>query len=213
MEFSEWEPVYLEIIEDFGFSKGDDEKSAQVLAELCKERKVTSPECLGISGEATVCGCGYNLEDDLEKYGVKGKLIAADGSVSRINTQPDIIVTDLDGCIQKEIEANADGSVAVIHGHGDNIDLLKKYVPRFEGLILPTVQCRPPEGLFNFGGFTDGDRAVVLAKSLGAEKIHLRGFDFSNPYIKSGKDPEIKRKKLLWAKRIIEAVSPESLNL
>ncbi len=213
MEFSEWEPIYLEILASFGFSKDDDERSAQVLAGLCRERRVASPECLKISGEATVCGCGYNLENDLGNYGIKGKLIAADGSVSRISAQPDFIVTDLDGCIQKEIEANAGGAVAVIHGHGDNIDLLKKYVPLFEGLILPTVQCRPLEGLFNFGGFTDGDRAVVLAKSLGAEKIHLRGFDFSNPYFKAGKDPEIKRKKLLWAKKIIEMVSPESLNL
>ena len=213
MEFSEWEPIYLEILESFGFSKDDDEKSAQVLVELCKKCKVASPECLRMSGEATVCGCGYNLEDDLEKYGIKGKLIAADGSVSRIDTQPDIIVTDLDGCIQKEIKSNTEGSIAVIHGHGDNINLLKKYVPLFEGLILPTVQCKPPEGLFNFGGFTDGDRAVVLAKSLGAEKIHLRGFDFSTPYIKAGRDPEIKRKKLLWAKKIIDMVSPESLIL
>ncbi len=213
MEFSEWELLYLEILKNFGFSKDADEKSAQVLAELCKKRKVVSPECLRMSGEATICGCGYNLEDDLEKYSIKGKLIAADGSVSRIGVQPDIIVTDLDGCIQKEIEANADGSIAVIHGHGDNIDLLKKYVPLFEGFILPTVQCRPLEGLFNFGGFTDGDRAVILAKSLGAEKVHLRGFDFSNPYIKAGRDPEIKRKKLLWAKKIIEMVSPDSLTL
>ena len=213
MEFSEWEPIYLEIIESFGFSRDDDEKSAQTLADLCRGRKTISPERLRITGEATVCGCGYNLEDDLLEYGIRGKLIAADGSVSRIDTQPDIIVTDLDGCIQREIEANARGSVAVIHGHGDNIDLLKKYVPLFNGLILPTVQCRPLEGLFNFGGFTDGDRAVVLAKSLGAEKVHLRGFDFSNPYVKAGKDLEIKRKKLLWAKKIIEMVSPESLTL
>lgn len=213
MDFSDWEPLYLEILDSFGFSRDDDEKSAQLLAELLRNRRIISPESLRISGEATVCGCGYNLEDDLEKYGIKGKLIAADGSVSRMGTRPDIIVTDLDGCIEKEIEANAGGSAAVIHAHGDNMNLLKRYVPLFEGPVLPTVQCRPPDGLFNFGGFTDGDRAVVLAKCLGAEKIHLRGFDFSKPYVKAGRDSEIKRKKLLWAKKIIEMVSPESLIL
>ncbi|HWQ19331.1 MAG TPA: hypothetical protein VN455_06085, partial [Methanotrichaceae archaeon] len=69
---------------------------------------------------------------------------------------------------------------------------------------LGTCQCRPPEGLFNFGGFTDGDRCVFLARHFGAGSIRLIGFDFSDP----GVTPR-KSKKLGWARRLIETAMDE----
>jgi len=64
---------------------------------------------------------------------------------------------------------------------------------------MGTAQCRPPPGLYNFGGFTDGDRCVFLAQELGAAKIKLVGFDYEDESVTPRK-----KKKLAWAKRLIE---------
>ncbi len=90
------------------------------------------------------------------------------------------------------------GSIVVVHAHGDNLDALNRYVPQLER-IIGTVQCRPPPGLYNFGGFTDGDRCVFLAKELGAASIKLVGFDFEDESVTPRK-----KRKLAWAKRLIE---------
>jgi uncharacterized Rossmann fold enzyme len=71
-------------------------------------------------------------------------------------------------------------------------------VPLLEG-VIGTAQCRPPESLYNFGGFTDGDRCVFLAKELGAASIKLVGFDYEDDSVTPRK-----RQKLGWAKRLIE---------
>ena len=94
----------------------------------------------------------------------------------------------------------------VVHAHGDNLDALKRYVPQLER-IIGTVQCRPPPGLYNFGGFTDGDRCVFLAQELGAASIKLVGFDFED----EGVTPR-KKKKLAWAKRLIDLALAGSLS-
>ena len=67
------------------------------------------------------------------------------------------------------------------------------------------MQCRPPQGLYNFGGFTDGDRCVFLAKELGAASIKLVGFDFEDESVTPRK-----RKKLAWAKRLIDWLLSEN---
>jgi uncharacterized Rossmann fold enzyme len=120
---------------------------------------------------------------------------------------PDIIVTDLDGSFEAILKANQMGSIAIVHAHGDNIDQLQEYVPQL-GKIIGTAQCRPPGGLFNFGGFTDGDRSVFLAKELGAVSIKLLGFDFEDESVTPRK-----RKKLAWARKLIEIALSEKSSL
>jgi len=71
-------------------------------------------------------------------------------------------------------------------------------VPRLRK-VIGTTQSRPTNGLYNFGGFTDGDRAVFLAKHLDALKIILIGFDFEDESVTLRK-----HKKLIWAKRLID---------
>jgi hypothetical protein len=61
-----------------------------------------------------------------------------------------------------------------------------------------TTQSVPFDRIYNFGGFTDGDRAALIAKKFGARKIRLYGFNFEKA------DNKIKLKKLKWAKRILE---------
>ncbi len=60
--------------------------------------------------------------------------------------------------------------------------------------------------LYNFGGFTDGDRAVFLAHHFGSRSIQLLGFDFENVGEKPNCDEKTKLKKLGWAKRLITSL-------
>jgi uncharacterized Rossmann fold enzyme len=204
MDFDAWEPYYLKILDDFGFSRARDEEAARLLSQLLRDFE----DCLDAAATAvrdkavTVCGNAPSLEEEIG--GLKEKnavFIAADGAAAvllRKKMVPDIIVTDLDGPFQEILDANQQGSIVVVHAHGDNMDAQRALVPRLKK-IIGTAQCRPPEGIYNFGGFTDGDRCVFLAKALGAASIELVGFDFDDETVTPRK-----RKKLSWAKRLID---------
>lgn len=218
MDYGAWEPVYQRIIDDFGFSREKDEESARILSALAQEREICRPSCLSriISEEVTVCGYAPRLEMNLERVAPTGTVIAADGATKVLMERgivPDIIVTDLDGNVESQVEANSRGSVLVVLAHGDNIPSIQKYVPRFQGAIVPTTQSKPFEGMYNFGGFTDGDRAVELARHFGAKHIVLLGFDFLNPREQQNKDNRIKQKKLEWARKIIFDLNPPDVSL
>jgi 2-amino-4-hydroxy-6-hydroxymethyldihydropteridine diphosphokinase len=103
--------------------------------------------------------------------------------------------------------------VAVIHAHGDNSDAIMENIDMFTGPVMITTQSTPDLLLCNFGGFTDGDRAVCLARHFGARRINLVGFDFDNPSCKEGSDPAVKKKKLSWAKHIIFDMNPPGVEL
>lgn len=219
MDYREWEPYYHRIVQEFGFSIDDDERSARVLARLCAEKDVCPPECLRtrIGKEVTILGDGPGLERELRREELRGTVIAADGATSAsmhsLGGVPDIIVTDLDGDVNDQIAANAQGAIVVVLAHGDNEDAVRRYVPWFSGPITPTTQARPFDRVYNFGGFTDGDRAVMLARHMGATKLHLRGFDMIDPRPKAGRDPAIKMRKLEVARELIWDLNPPNVEI
>src|SRR5690606_29179019 len=107
-------------------------------------------------------------------------LISADGATSALLEEdivPDIIITDLDGNMKDIRCANHEGAFLVVHAHGDNIEKIRKYVPDLNR-VMGTTQSNPLNNVYNFGGFTDGDRCLFLAVELGAEYIILGGMDF-----------------------------------
>ena len=166
------------------------------------------------SGEVTVFGNAPCLESDIDSKGFAGTLVASGSSVGRLldrGIRPDVVVTDLDGDIDSQIEASAKGAVTAIHAHGDNGDLIRMYAGSFKGRILLTTQSTPENTVYDFGGFTDGDRAVCMAVHFGAGRIHLRGFDYDDPMPKDGNDPSVKKRKLAWAERIIGIVCPPGM--
>ena len=208
MDFATWEPIYERILEDFGFDREGDEKAALFLSRMLTEENTASLSKLRalISGKpALVCGNAPRLRDDLSEINsLDFTVIAADGAAAvlmDVGIIPEVICTDLDGNseadIEKEILACEMGSIVLIHAHGDNIDKLEKYVPRFKRFIA-TTQARPFDKVYNFGGFSDGDRCFFVAREFGAKKIRLVGFDFED----SDVNP-IKKKKLKWAKKLI----------
>ncbi len=208
MKFDSWEPIYMDILEDFGFSRKRDEEATEVLGELLPPSGPLLQDArMRISGrEAVICGNAPSLANEIEDLLKSDRLkdrafIAADGATAVLLMEdivPDIIVTDLDGPFQEILRAHDSGSIIVVHAHGDNLDALREYVPCLRR-VIGTTQSRPLENVYNFGGFTDGDRCVFLAKELGAAAIKLVGFDFEDERVTPRK-----RKKLAWARRLIE---------
>lgn len=206
MDWREWKPVYEKILLEFDFSMKKDNESA-IIASKIKKSNISPEELRKIIFDrvVSVCGAGVNLINEMRE--IEGIIISADEATSILlnnNILPDIITTDLDGNVDDILNANRKGSIVLIHAHGDNIENLKRYLPKFSGKIMITTQSKPFNGIYNFGGFTDGDRAYCLAEHFKAKRIKLIGFDFENPAPKKGKDIKIKKKKLRWAKKIIE---------
>ena len=209
MDFAAWEPIYERILEDFGFDRIGDEEAARFLSQKLTEINTASLSELEtvISGKPVlVCGNAPGLRNELSKIDLSAfVIIAADGAAAVLMDMgrvPEVICTDLDGNsetdIEKEILACEQGSIVLIHAHGDNMDKLEKYVSRFKRFIA-TTQAKPFDRIYNFGGFSDGDRCIFVARNFGAKSIRLAGFDFEDPCVNP-----IKKKKLEWAKELIK---------
>ncbi|RLI25957.1 MAG: 6-hydroxymethyl-7,8-dihydropterin pyrophosphokinase [Candidatus Hecatellales archaeon] len=178
-----------------------DWKATLRLADLARGKVVKPSEAAArISGRTVVVfGAGPSLEKDVERLSRAGLLsltvpVAANGAVTALLAKqviPALVVSDLDGRVRDLLRAERLGALMVVHGHGDNVGRLEALVPRFRRL-LATTQVSPVRGLvYNFGGFTDGDRAVFLAEALKAERVVLAGMDlgetvgrFSKPGLK-----------------------------
>jgi uncharacterized Rossmann fold enzyme len=224
MIFKEWAPIYEEILKDFKIQKKKDIKSANLLNKLLNDKDIileNTIKHLIQNREVVIFGAGPSLESMINKHKkmLKKKInIASDGTTTALlkyNILPDIIVTDLDGIIKDQINASTKGSIVIIHAHGDNIDKLKKYISEFKNNIIGTTQTDPNtfKNLFNYGGFTDGDRAVFLAQHFKAKKIFLLGFDFNGEIgeysFLVNKDKNKKLKKLDWCKKLINIVNSD----
>lgn len=208
MQLKEWMPIYREILLDFGFDSAQDERSARILSRLLtfkRSLKATNERLQRIINgrDVLVCGKAPTLASDIKsgKIGSGEVIIAADGATSVLLAQgviPSIIVSDLDGRIRDLKLANVMCAIMIIHAHGDNIGAIQEHVPSLSA-VLGTTQSLPTTNVFNFGGFTDGDRAIFLAREYGARAVSAIGFDFSDRTVS-----QIKRKKLQWAKWLLE---------
>lgn len=199
MKFCDWEPYYSEILATFGFDRKADEEAALLLASLLPSDNLLSLISLTDGNVVTVCGNAPCLKDDIPK--IDGIVFAADAASEVLDDagiRPDAIFTDLDGATDRFPEMNREGTIIVIHAHGDNMPLLQHWVPQFTGKIVGTTQAAPLPHVYNFGGFSDGDRAVFAAHELGAENVTLAGFDLDDRNV----DP-LKRGKLVWARKLL----------
>jgi len=237
MEFGLWEKYYTEILDDFGFSREADEESAKLLDEILSTEGCLTlndlAEIVGFSDKFIVFGAGPSIKEHIidlkENYDLKEYvLVAADGATTALieeRISPDIVATDLDGNIDDILLANLRGANIAVHAHGDNIERIAGITPFFNN-VIGTTQAQPVGNLYNFGGFTDGDRAIFLAIALGASQITLAGMDFgdvvtrySRPNLESdlSKADEFKKKKLIYAEKftnwIIENENVEIINL
>ncbi|MFX1561690.1 MAG: 6-hydroxymethylpterin diphosphokinase MptE-like protein [Promethearchaeota archaeon] len=228
VELTDWWPKYLAIVSRFGYSVEEDQNAAELLSQMIASRAVPLSKLAEHvrSRNVLVCGAGPSLSANLETCKeldvLKNTiLISADGATSALleqKIQPNIVATDLDGAVPDIIKSQQEGTVVIVHAHGDNIPALKKYVPKMIHIakqncpILGSTQAEPRPGVINFGGFTDGDRCVFIAEALHAKTIALIGMDLGDTIGKYSK-PEltedvaatpVKREKLLVAKELLE---------
>lgn len=205
MRFEEWEPHYIEILDYFGFDRKSDETAADLLARILPRDDIRALEFL-ISGKTvTICGNAPCLGSELDR--IEGVVIAADAAALVLYNAgiiPDAIFTDLDGADDPFITMNEGKTILVVHAHGDNMPLLQRWVPQFPGKLVGTTQATPLPQIYNFGGFTDGDRAAFTADALGAARLIFIGFDLSDTSVDS-----MKKGKLFWARRLLGMIGHE----
>ena len=222
MKFIDWFPYYQDIRRQFGYSTEKDQEAAETLSNMIKrkaldtkvlQRKITGKQVMVIgAGPSLEKFAKYLKRSEYKKY-IK---IVANGAVQALienKIKPDIVVTDLDGNLLSLREAARLGAVMVVHAHGDNIDILKKMIPKFHRLI-GTTQVMPTENVYNFGGFTDGDRCVFLAEEFRAKQIVLIGMEFGRHvgrYSKNtAKDIELKQRKMQAGRKLLAMLAKNS---
>ncbi|NPA76076.1 MAG: DUF115 domain-containing protein [Euryarchaeota archaeon] len=202
MEIQEWMSLYRKIESDFQYPRENEYLARDTLSRIIGERVLSKEDIARYIGKKVyVAGNASSLETEWALIDRDCTVIAADDAAVFLYDRgilPDLVMTDLDGDVQKLMEIPA---IFGIHAHGDNVSRLH-FAEDFD-TVFGTTQVEPAWNVYNFGGFTDGDRAVFLAAHFGAE-VHLVGFDFDAPRVVAGKDPEIKRKKLRWAKYLID---------
>ena len=188
---------YSKIVKRLNLSTSADISSSENLELLLKtkgldnNRKILQELSKVLKNPCLIAGGGPSVEGNLKQCIEldlidKLTIIAVDGTCKLFqekNIVPNILVTDLDGdwsSIRWAIENN---TTTLIHAHGDNHHLIDNFFLEYENLknqsnIWGTTQNYISSDLFNFGGFTDGDRAIFLSFHFQAPIIGLIGFDF-----------------------------------
>jgi len=213
----EWYPRIVEILQ---LNPKEDKKAALLLEKTAEnllldlnaiEEKLSSKPSL-------IVGAGPSLPLDLRQAISSGltkkvNIIAADGAANALleaGLTPDAIVTDLDGLAPEDLAKIPEKTLIVIHAHGDNQDKLSSL--KLKRKIVGTAQVDPPPKLHNFGGFTDGDRAVFIVEAICSPIIFLAGMDlgeiigkYSKPWLKNDVPADRRKKlKLFIAKKLLE---------
>ena len=221
MHLDTWNAEYLRIVSELNLNIEEDIQSANQLESLLlanlpyKSTYILKKLEKRLNQPILIVGAGPSLETDLKNCKQNLNLqnivtIAVDGSCSlfqELQVVPTIVVTDLDGEWSAIRWAISHGAITLIHAHGDNESLIQRFFENGDSFkenkgIWGTTQNMIKTSLFNFGGFTDGDRAIFLSFHFKSPIVGLIGFDFGetigkystlNPLIK--KDPIRKRQK------------------
>ncbi|MFW9997423.1 MAG: 6-hydroxymethylpterin diphosphokinase MptE-like protein [Candidatus Odinarchaeota archaeon] len=226
-----------DIARRIGFDHARDDVAAKILRELVMNGGIAAKVNQTLSHLERklenkiifVTGAAISLKEDygmvktlLDEHGDDIEIVAADGTCKYLlenGRLPTAVTSDLDGGIDNILAAGREGSTIVVLAHGDNMELVKDFFTRLKlpenekVAVIPVVQVSDPEPpLYNFGGFTDGDRGVSFSTTL-AKKVILIGFDYSGkigPYSKpgileeSGAFNQRKKVKLTIAREIID---------
>jgi uncharacterized Rossmann fold enzyme len=202
VNFREWEPVYEAVLADFGYDRAADERARDRLARTLGS-ETFDPAGLPVRGASVaIAGAGDTLGTELALAREADLVVAASTAADRLREAGvfvDCMVTDLDKNPETARSLTGDGVPVAVHAHGDNLGAIGTVVPSLDAAaVMPTTQARPRGDTWNFGGFTDGDRAAFLADHLGAAELTFPGWDFDDPSV--GRE---KARKLDWAERLL----------
>ena len=200
MNYEAWEPVYESILSDFGYPREGDERARDTIAAYAIPFDLERLDAAGDS--VAVVGAAPSLSEKVDRVGDADRVFAASTAadvVREAGFAVDLLVTDLDKNPETAQALTASGTPVAAHAHGDNVSLIEEWVPRFDSeWMIATTQASPVDAVYNFGGFTDGDRAAFLADELGAAELRFVGWDFDDPGVGAEK-----ARKLRWAERLL----------
>ncbi|MDZ7850907.1 MAG: 6-hydroxymethylpterin diphosphokinase MptE-like protein [Halodesulfurarchaeum sp.] len=203
MEYEAWEPIYERIVADFGYDPAADRQARDLLAQFVMPFDFADLDFADRT--VAIAGGSRTLEAEISLVREAERVIAVSNAAAVLEAagiRPDLVVTDLDGTPETAISLATDGVPVAIHAHGDNVAALRTYLPRFElETVIGTTQVEPLKSVFNFGGFTDGDRAAFLADHFGGRSLSFPGWEFGDESV-SG----TKRRKLKWAARLLRCL-------
>jgi len=231
--------IQTEVREHFGWKLNPDYNSALSMLEAVEASEIndwTRPRrAATVAGlirrmvlrptEVAVLGAAVEAEEVLRVLERPVLLVAADGSAGVLSTLPDstaerawsrlaCVVSDGDGG-QGIIEAVKRGIPVFLHAHGDNVSEWESLLEIAAGASTPSplvLTHQTPAtipGMHNPGGFTDGDRAVCVVRSMGVpkESITMLGTRADVVGRWSGvTDAETKMEKLQWMNKVLRTL-------
>ena len=231
--------IQTEVREHFGWELDADSSSAQSMLEAVEASEIndwTRPRrAATVAGlirrmvlrptEVAVLGAAVEADEVLQVLERPALLVAADGSAGVLSTLPDstaerawsrlaCIVSDGDGG-RGTTEAVRRGIPVFLHAHGDNLaeweSLLEiaAEAPTPSPLVLTHQTPVSIPGMHNPGGFTDGDRAACVIRSMGVPKeaITMLGTRIDVVGRWSGvTEAETKMEKLQWMDKVLRTL-------
>ena len=172
-EIDWWWKFQDEINSQFNFSVVREEIAARLVSRLNYTK--SSLQSLFVNREFVLVGAGLTESDTLPEK----NLIVADGALRGCLNRdiiPEWVISDLDGYIPDILWASQNGSKIIIHAHGDNLARVSLYSNQITPECITTTYPSPSTSCW--GGFTDGDRSVMMCLSLGSKSVKLVGFNF-----------------------------------
>lgn len=201
IDFGTWEPVYEQIIAEFGFDRAADERARDLLAD--RTTRFDLDRLTAFEGATVaIAGAGPSLASEVDRAASAEVVVAASTAADVLDTagvETDLLVTDFDKNPDTARRLTQSGTPVAAHAHGDNIPAIRRWLPEFrDRQVLPTTQAAPQGPVENFGGFTDGDRAAFLADALGARALRFVGWDLDDEAV-----APMKAEKLRWAEHLL----------
>ena len=194
-----WWKFQEEISVQFDFSKIREDVASRLVSDT-KQNISSIRKCIE-KKDLILVGAGLQKGADIPSSNV----IVADGALRACLEQdilPSLIVTDLDGYIPDILWARKKGSKVILHAHGDNIARVFQYLSDINPNCITTTY--PSASSNCWGGFTDGDRALMMSLSLNCNSVKMIGFNYNIIGNYSGDYSPRKLEKLLWAQKIVE---------
>jgi uncharacterized Rossmann fold enzyme len=221
----------------FGWKLSDDLDSAEKLLDKINNsnvnnwsiinREINLQNIIGKinsnDNKIVIIGAAVSTSEIIEILKNKNLFVLADGAgavFSTLNTKLAeeawarslCVISDGDGGIGLDIAIKKEIPI-ILHAHGDNIPSWTKIIDHALSstvdikLVLTHQLPMKIDGMYNFGGFTDGDRAVCFIHSLGVpkERILLIGTRTDIVGRWSGiTDNELKLSKLRWMEKVLQ---------
>lgn len=149
---------------------------------LCYEECLALEDLLSNVKGSKVCIVGPLGGFNYEECDVIGAPEGGAGHLIALGVKPLYVTGDLDVEL-KTLDIILEATrIFLIHIHSDNIERVLAYgVRRRTTRVVYTSQIPTTTCTLPLGGFTDGDRAVIIAMLAGAREIRILGYNFKEP--------------------------------